>query len=138
MSVHPGLRHWLAIAKLRTVGWLLILTVSLSCVFWFANMTLYVALAFHYPDPEAAKTAEQQAIWLLGGALASLMVSLWAIWALWRHMRRKVIESDRLPKHARPGLHALLGTILVVAMCLAGAYAIAIGLQYLLPMLFVP
>ena len=123
-------------AKLRTLGWCLILTVPLSGVFWLVNMALFLALAFHYPEPEAAKTAQRQIIWLLGGALACSMGSLWAVWAMWRHMRRKMIERDRLPKYDRPGLGALPGTILVVAICLAGAYVIAFGLQYLLPILY--
>ena len=132
MSVHPEPRHRLAMAELETLGWCLILTVLLSGVFWLVNMALYLALAFHYPEPEAAKTAQRQVIWVLGGALACSMGSLWAIWAMWRHMGRNVIESDRLPKHARPRLRALPGTILIVAMCLAGAYMIVFVLPLLL------
>lgn len=132
MSVHPKPRHRLAMAKFRTLGWCLILTASLSGVFWLVNMALYVALAFHYPEPEAARTAQRQVIWLLVGALACSMGSLWAIRAMWRHMRRKVIESDRLLKHARPRLRALPGTILVFAMCLTGACVIVFVLPLLL------
>lgn len=136
MSVQLEPRHRLARAKLKTLGYCLILTALLSGVFWLVNMALFVALAFHYTELEAAETAQRQVLWLLGGALACSMGSLWVIRALWRHMRWRVIESDKLPKDAHPRLRALPRTILVVAMCLVGAYVIALVLPYVSQYLF--